>query len=102
MATKKQLMAEIADLKEDIEDLENQINNPTITHNVSDYSRMTSPFDPWPTKKHDFLTIRGKVDAIIEYLGLKISVEQKSHNPAKVVIVKVKPTKRSKNVTKQS
>lgn len=105
MATKRQLRREITDLEERVAELEKQFDRKLIEREVPDptYPRGIIAFDYYgnrhmydqPTKKVHELTIGGKVDTILEHLGIDVQVEQRKTTTTgpKVKVTKQKSKK---------
>lgn len=84
---------EIKRLRGEIEVLKAQLEEPFVTVENVDYEWYRLALDRLCIESEE-VTLRGKVDAIIDYLGIDVSVKQAEKIPAKLVVKKTKKGKR--------
>lgn len=93
---KRELASRLIVARREIESLEDRVNQ--LEHEIRADLRTVQAVDNEATirarevyyKEEERITLSGKVDKIIEHLGLNITVAQKKCTPAKVVVSKVK------------
>ena len=107
MATNRALNSRLKLAEEKIEELENQLSENLIEREVPDYNYPCGlrAYDFYgvehyyrPTMKIHELTTEGKINAILQHLGLELDVTEERTNvtPATVKIVKAKKSKKGK------
>jgi hypothetical protein len=106
MPTKRQLKHSIDELEERVKELERQLDYNLVERTVPDHNhpRYAMPYYHYkhgyqydnPTKKVHELTIEGKVNALIEHLGLDVTVEQRKTTTTGPKIKTKKVTKKGK------
>lgn len=82
MITKTRIEA----LESEVEEIKKLLTDEIVTYKEPDYSKSRYSIYSMPMKTVRKATILGKVDAIIEHLGIEIEVIPPKDTPAKVVV----------------